>query len=152
MASAAPPVPQPAVSVPTRPRQRFPLVLVLALGVSLFVFTPLTMLSLHQEVVSVQEGPSVTVDIVADGLRFVPSVIHVPRGANVRINFANRDPSGTPHDLQTYGQRRDIHILAWPGENQPTVFKATDTLGRYAFICTIRGHSEAGMTGVIVVE
>jgi nitrite reductase (NO-forming) len=76
----------------------------------------------------------------------------VPAGANVRVDLVNEDRSGTPHDFQTFGQRRDARIVAWPGETRSVVFKAADRPGRYAFICTVRGHSAAGMTGVIVVE
>ncbi|MGH2369290.1 MAG: cupredoxin domain-containing protein, partial [Chloroflexota bacterium] len=108
--------------------------------------------SLRQEALSVREGPAVTVEIVADGMRFTPDVIRVPRGANVRIDFVNRDTSGTPHDLQTFGQRRDVRVIAWPGETRSTVFKAADQPGQYAFVCTVRGHSAAGHTGTIVVE
>jgi plastocyanin len=128
------------------------LVVLIALGISLFVVTPLALVSLRQEALSVREGPAVTFRIVADGMTFSPAEIRVPAGANVRIDLVNEDRSGTPHDFQTFGQRRDTRLVAWPGETRSTVFKASDNPGRYAFICTIRGHAEAGMAGTIVVE
>ncbi|HEX2033332.1 MAG TPA: cupredoxin domain-containing protein [Chloroflexota bacterium] len=128
------------------------LIALLILGGSLLLVTPAALLSLRQEAISVQGGPAVTVEIVSDGMRFVPDEIRVPPGANVRIDFVNRDPSGTPHDLQTFGQRRDVRVIAWPGETKPTVFKSADRPGRYTFLCTIRGHSAAGHVGTIIVE
>lgn len=146
--STAHPLPAPAA----RKRRGFPLIVWLVLGVSFLVFTPMTLISLRSEALSVQDGPALVVDLVADGMRFLPDEIRVPRDANVRVNFINRDQSGTPHDFQTTKQRRDVRVVVWPGENRPIVFKAASQPGRYAFICTIRGHSQAGMAGVIVVE
>ena len=124
----------------------------LALGASVLVLTPLTLVSLRGEALSVRSGPTVTVEVAAVGMRFEPSEIRVPAGANVRVDFVNRDPTGTPHDFQTLRQRRDVRVVAWPGEQRATVFKAADRPGRYPFICTLRGHSAAGMAGVIVVS
>ena len=128
------------------------LVALLIVGGSLLVFTPLTLVSLRAEALSVREGPAATVEVIAAGMRFEPVEIRVPAGANVRVEFSNQDPSGTPHDFQTLRQRRDARVVAWAGERRTIVFKAADRPGRYPFICTIRGHSAAGMAGVIVVE
>ena len=95
--------------------------------------------------------PSMTVNVVADGMRFSPAEIRVPAGASVAVEFANNDPT-TPHDFQTTRQYRDARVVLWPGERRSTVFIATDKPGRYSFVCTVRGHSEAGMTGTIIVE
>jgi hypothetical protein len=127
------------------------LIVLLALGVSLFVIAPLALINLRQEALSVQEGPALTLEVVADEAGFTPREIVVPRGANVRIDFVNRDPAN-PHDLQTFGQRRDVRVLAWPGETNSTVFKAADRPGRYTFLATIRGQAEAGYSGTILVQ
>jgi plastocyanin len=95
--------------------------------------------------------PAVTVEVIADGLRFMPAEFHVPAGASVRVDFSNTDPSG-PHVFETLGQYRDTRQVLWPGDKRTTVFIATDRPGRYPFVCSVRGHTEAGMTGVIVVE
>lgn len=147
----------PLVAAPSGVRRPSParryglLIAVLALGASLLLVTPFALLSLREEARSVQGGPALTVEIVADGMRYVPSEIRVPRAANVRIDFVNRDPA-SPHDLQTFGQRRDVRVIAWPGETRPTVFKSADRPGRYTFLCTVRGHADAGHAGTIVVE
>src|SRR5262245_9630102 len=76
------------------------LIILVTLGASVLVFTPLTLISLRQEALSVGNGPAVTVEVAADGMRFEPSEIRVPPGANVRIDYVNRDPTGTPHDFE----------------------------------------------------
>jgi plastocyanin len=150
--AAVPPTSRPRPAPPARPQRRAGLLIVLlALGVSLLVITPMALISLRQEAASVQGGPSVTIEIVAGESGYTPDEIRVPRGANVRLDFVNRDP-GAPHDLQTFGQRRDVRVIAWPGETRPTVFKAADRPGRYRFLSTIRGQASAGYAGTIVVE
>jgi Cupredoxin-like domain len=150
--ASAPPRP----AAPLRPatgasRRGALLIVLLALGVSLLVITPLALISLRQEALSVQEGPALTLEVVADEAGYTPREIVVPRGANVRIDFVNRDPAN-PHDLQTFGQRRDVRVLAWPGETSSTVFKSADRPGRYSFLATIRGQAEAGYSGTILVQ
>ena len=97
------------------------------------------------------EGLAVSFQVVANGQRYEPAEIRVPAGASVRIDLVNHDATSA-HDFQTFGQRRDTRVVAWPGETRSTAFRASDRPGRYAFICTIRGHSAAGHSGVIVVE
>jgi nitrite reductase (NO-forming) len=109
------------------------------------------MIGLRRDAQTLGAGPAVTVEVVADGMRFVPNEIRVPAGASVQVDFVNRDPT-TPHDFQTLGQYRNTRIVLWPGDKRTTGFLAADKPGRYPFICSVRGHKEAGMVGVIVVE
>jgi len=122
-----------------------------ALAFGVLVLAPLSLLAVRRTAIGEQTAGVTTVQIAAEGMRFVPDEIHVPRGATVKVEFTNRDPT-TPHDFQTYGQVGEAHVVAWPGETYTVYFKASPTPGRYPFICTVRGHSEAGMNGVIVVE
>lgn len=128
------------------------IVALLALGGSLFIFAPLTVLGLRRDALSVRDGPLATVEIVSDGMRFLPTEIRVHPGATVRLDLVNQDPSGSPHDIQTFGQRHNTRLIAWPGERRSTAFTASSKPGRYAFVCTLRGHSAAGHAGTIVVE
>lgn len=121
-----------------------------ALGVSLLGLAPLALGAIRRDAATLQT-PAVTVQVAAEGMRFVPAEISVPAGASVRVDFVNRDPT-SPHDFQTTRQYRDSRVVLWPNEQRNTVFIATDKPGRYAFICSVRGHAEAGMTGTIVVE
>ena len=128
------------------------LIALLILGGSLLILAPLSLLSIRRDVQAMRAGPVLTVEVVADGMRFVPDQIRVPAGATVVVHLVNQDQSGTPHDFQTFGQRRDTRVLAWAGERRSTSFTATSRPGRYAFICTVRGHSALGMAGAIVVD
>jgi plastocyanin len=150
--AVVPPTRRPRPAPPARPQRRAALLITLiTLGISLLVVTPMALISLRQETASVLSGPSVTLEIVAGASGYTPDEIRVPRGANVRLDFVNRDP-GAPHDLQTFGQRRDVRVIAWPGETRPTIFKAADRPGRYRFLSTIRGRASAGYAGIIIVE
>ena len=122
----------------------------LILGVSLLGLAPVALAAFRRDAVTLSQT-TVAVDVVADGMRFVQSEIRVPAGASVRVDFANTDPT-TPHTFETLGQYRNTRQVLWPGEHRTTGFIATDRPGRYPFICSVRGHQEAGMTGVIVVE
>ncbi len=141
---------RPAVAEPAARRHAL-LIAVGALAVSLLAVVPATIVRLHQTALQERSAPVVTVEVTAEGMRFVPDEIHVPRGALVRIVLTNQDPL-SPHDLQTFGQRGDARVIAWPGETRTATFSAADRPGRYAFLCTLRGHADAGMKGVIVVE
>ncbi len=44
----------------------------------------------------------------------------------------------------------DVHIAAMPGQSGELVF-TPEQAGRYAIICTITGHTEAGMAGTLTV-
>lgn len=133
-----------------RSRQQGLLIALLVLGVSLLGLAPLALTSLRRDVATLAQGPAVVVEVVADGMRFVPDEIRVPPGASVQIDFVNRDPA-SPHDFQTTRQYRNTRVVLWPGEKRSTVFISTETPGRYLFLCTLRGHSQAGMAGTIVV-
>jgi plastocyanin len=126
-------------------------VALVALGIGVLVLAPISLLTIRRNAIADQSAASVTVQVAAQGMRFAPSEIDVPRGATVKVEFSNQDPT-TPHDFQTFGQAGDAHVVAWPGETYTVYFKASATPGRYPFLCTVRGHSEAGMNGVIVVE
>lgn len=138
--------------VPPRQDKRSGLVIaLLPLAISLFVLAPLTLSGFRRDATTLSAGPTVTIEVVADGMRFLPSEIRVPARSSVQVDFANHDPA-SPHDFQTLGQYRDARVVLWPGETRTSGFIAAEKPGRYAFICTVRGHKEAGMVGVIIVE
>lgn len=121
-----------------------------ALGVSVLVLAPLALIALRRDAATLQQ-PAVVVEVRAVGMRFSPEGIRVPAGASVRVEFANDDPA-SPHDFTTMGQYRDARIVLWPGERRASGFIAAKTPGRYTFICSVRGHTEAGMVGTLTVE
>jgi plastocyanin len=121
-----------------------------ALTVSLLVLAPLALMGLRRDAATLQV-PAVTVEMSAEGMHFYPESFRVPAGASVRVEFVNNDPSSA-HDFQTTGQYRDARIVVWPGERRAAGFISAKTPGKYMFICTVRGHTEAGMVGTLIVE
>jgi uncharacterized cupredoxin-like copper-binding protein len=153
MTTGAPPIP---LTVPrktvARPTRRGGLVVALiALAVGVLGLAPVTVLAIRRNAIAEQANPAVTLHLSAGNLRFAPAEIHVPAGSVIRVDFSDDDPT-SPHDFQTFGQLADTRVVAWPGENRAVYFKSAAQPGRYPFICTLRGHADAGMTGVIVVE
>ena len=114
------------------------------------MLAPLALIALRRDAATLQQ-PALVVEVKAVGMRFAPEGMRVPAGASIRIDFSNDDPS-SPHDFTTTGQYRDTRVVAWPGEQRTTGFIAAKTPGRYTFICSVRGHTEAGMVGVLIVE
>jgi plastocyanin len=145
---ALPPATLPPRTRPA-PRRSGLLVALLALAASGAGIAPFALTRLRQDAATLQQ-PALTVEVAAEGMRFVPDEMRVPAGKSVAVRFVNRD--NQPHDFQTTRQYRDARQVLWPGERRDTMFIAADKPGRYAFICTLRGHAEAGMVGTIVVE
>lgn len=81
----------------------------------------------------------VTVDVVAEQMRFTPDRIEVPRGTKLVVNLTNRDDK--VHDLRIgdgYSGRLN------PGESSAAYFGEfnVDTRGW----CDVAGHKTMGMT------
>ena len=76
-------------------------------------------------------------------------VLRVPAGVKVGLTVVNGD--GVEHDLtiDVLGLHSD-HV-AVKGESSSIAFTA-ETPGAYPYYCTLPGHREAGMEGVLVVE
>jgi plastocyanin len=85
--------------------------------------------------------------VVATEFSFAPNRVEVPAGASVRLTFVNRGWS--PHDFVIEGIP-DVHLNARPGRSVSTTFTASVS-GTRPFLCTLPGHSVAGMKGSLVV-
>lgn len=95
---------------------------------------------------------SVTVDLVAENIAFDKSVITVPSGAHVTVNFVNRD-SGVPHTFSVYetsaAQKVIFRGQAVTGLGKIKYdFDAPIDPGTYFFRCDIHPSQ---MTGQFVV-
>ena len=78
---------------------------------------------------------------------FQPDRLAIDAGETVNLTLVN---TGTlVHDLTI--PQLDIHLIAAPGETATTGLEVTKA-GEYQVLCTVPGHAEAGMTGMIVVE
>jgi Cu+-exporting ATPase len=86
--------------------------------------------------------------VVATGLRFSPTTMTAGPRELIRIELVNRD--GILHDWAV-PQVAGAHVAAAPGTVGQAVFR-TPGPGQYAIICTVEGHQEAGMTGLLIVQ
>ena len=94
---------------------------------------------------------SVTVEIAAENMAFDTSTITVPAGAEVTMNFDNRD-DGIPHNVAVYtdsSAAKEIFvgdIITGP-ERATYTFTAPETPGTYFFRCDVH----PSMNGAFIV-
>jgi plastocyanin len=93
------------------------------------------------------------VKIVATDLKFTPATIQAKVGQPIKVTFENKGV--IEHDLTFPTLKADkpagaLKVVARPG--QTATLELTPTAkGTYEYVCTIPGHKEAGMKGVITV-
>ncbi|MCE5338314.1 MAG: PQQ-binding-like beta-propeller repeat protein [Methanomicrobiaceae archaeon] len=98
-------------------------------------------------------GGTTTIDLTAENIAFDQSTITVPAGANVTVNFNNKD-SGIPHNFAVYTDSSAAEkifvgeIITGPATTTYT-FTAPSTPGTYFFRCD--DHPQQ-MTGDLVVQ
>jgi uncharacterized cupredoxin-like copper-binding protein len=89
------------------------------------------------------------VAITASNYRFQPADVTVRAGEWVIVEVANLDP--VVHDWMLEGVP-NVSVPARPGQTARLRF-VLDTPGTYMVMCSIPGHAEAGMVGMLnVVE
>lgn len=102
--------------------------------------------------------------ILADDYSFSPSHTEIKAGEMVKITLDNIGK--VEHDIEIIGLEAEIeeqssshdhgqtnnqlHLHSFPGEKQNISFTAY-TPGTYRYICTLPGHEELGMTGLIEI-
>jgi uncharacterized cupredoxin-like copper-binding protein len=108
-----------------------------------------------------------TIEVLAENVRFRPDVIEVPAGRMVTLRLKNLD--ATEHDLEV----RDLVPTSisgggHEGHGEPirltkvvavhadasgtaTIKFQADKKGTYEIVCTIPGHEQAGMVAHLVV-
>ncbi|WP_040980537.1 MULTISPECIES: plastocyanin/azurin family copper-binding protein [Oceanobacillus] len=100
--------------------------------------------------------------VQAEEYTFLPSDIEIKAGEMATIILENTGE--TEHDLEIIGMEAEIeeqpssnnhthtnnqiHLHTYPGERKEVSF-TTNTPGTYRYICTLPGHEESGMTGMI---
>jgi len=111
------------------------------------------------------ETSRATVDIEMLEFAFRPRTIHLKVGIPVRLTLRNRGQiahqleSGYLHRVNVRILNDALHVEAPgldfarlnPGGSAPLEFLPRRK-GRFAFACTIEGHREAGMTGIMEVR
>lgn len=100
----------------------------------------------HQPASPVAEGAR-HVEVRATPFAFAPAEITATAGEDLAIVLTAKD--GAEHDFTV--DELDTHVAAKPGETAIGGLRA-DEPGRYTFYCSVPGHRQAGMEGVLVVE
>jgi Cu+-exporting ATPase len=88
-----------------------------------------------------------TVTVVAKDVRFQPADVMVTAGEWTLLEFRNDDP--VVHDWMVEGVP-NLEAIARPGQTATLRF-VLDKPGTYMVMCTVEGHAEAGMVGMLTV-
>lgn len=120
-------------------------------------------------------SPGNSEKIIAREMKFEPQEIHAAKGVLLRVTLENR---GTVlHDWNVSGLKAEnpagpaaghsghldhghpsegasaagLHAMAEPGQSSALSFKPLES-GRFEFYCSVPGHREAGMKGILIVH
>jgi plastocyanin len=99
------------------------------------------------------QSPSSTVQmqkVTVEGseFAFTPSTITAKKGQALKITFKNT--GAFPHNLTI----SDLNVKTktiQPGEQDAVQF-TPDKTGQFSFVCTVPGHADKGMKGILTVE
>ncbi len=86
------------------------------------------------------------VPVTARSMEFDPAQLTVEVDEAIAIVLTSDD---SVHDLTV--DELDLHVSAEAGETAVGGFRAVEP-GRYMFYCSVEGHRDAGVEGVVVVE
>ena len=87
-------------------------------------------------------------EVTAEDFRFSPAEVTVRAGEWVSVSFTNHD--AVVHAWRVEGIP-NVDVAARPGQTATLRF-VLDEPGTYMVMCSIPGHAEAGMVGMVVVE
>lgn len=88
-----------------------------------------------------------TIEVEATEFAFQPDQLVVDTGEAINLTLINK---GTlVHDLSI--PELDVHLVAQPGQTTTTGLEVTEA-GEYRMLCTVPGHADAGMIGLITVQ
>jgi plastocyanin len=88
-----------------------------------------------------------TIEVEATEFAFQPDRLVIDAGGTVNLTLVNR--GGLVHDLSI--PELDVHLVAASEETTTTGLEVSEA-GEYPMVCTVPGHAEAGMIGLIVVQ
>lgn len=76
------------------------------------------------------------------------TIVKIPLAGEVIMSM----PAGEmgDHDMDHMTEHPDLHVVAASG-SRSTIEFVPSTPGEYVFYCTVSGHREAGMEGVLVI-
>jgi uncharacterized cupredoxin-like copper-binding protein len=78
------------------------------------------------------------------------SIMEIPHSGGVTMTMMDEDMD-MGHDMNHMSEMPDIHVAA-SQEASNTIEFIPSAPGEYEFYCTVSGHREAGMVGMLVVK
>ena len=111
-------------------------------------------------------APTLRTEISATELSFTPTQVTAKVGQPITVSFAN--VGAVEHDwavmnlpareVHASGEAHsdhddaapEVHVAAKPGRRAQLTF-TPDEAGRYTIVCTVPGHADAGMMGMLTV-
>jgi len=97
---------------------------------------------------AVAENGVLTIEATAQ-LAYVTHRATAPPG---QLTIRSPNPSGTPHNIAVEGPGGVNEVGDVVQDGGVSEVQATVRAGEYAFFCTVEGHREGGMEGVLTVE
>lgn len=101
---------------------------------------------------AVDDAPTATIRIKASEFKFAPAALSMRAGEATRIELEN--DGAVEHALIVAapdGKGDWIHLHAMASSTDAGTFRI-DQPGKYRVLCTVQGHTEAGMVGELVVQ
>ena len=80
---------------------------------------------------------------------FTPREVTVLAGQPVAVTVTNKGKIEHDFGIEALGVK--THTLIPPGKSAPLEFTPTKK-GSFEFVCSVAGHKEAGMKGVLIVK
>src|SRR5690242_18745736 len=88
---------------------------------------------------------------VGPGFVYSPANLTISVGDTVRFTFAQGAQHTATHGYWANCTRQDTPFFDFNGSSSSTATKVFTSAGTYEYICTVSGHCDAGMKGVINV-
>ena len=79
------------------------------------------------------------------------SILAMPHIGEIHAESNEMAGAMMGHDMSNMDVLPEIHMVAAPGGSSTIEFTPS-TAGEYEFYCTVAGHKEAGMRGLLVVK
>ena len=107
------------------------------------------------------EAPVVTLKLEMRDIAYGAEELRAPAGSVFAIEFRNRgviehdftieEFPGDAADIAQGDERYEVYVLLKRGESETLLLRVPES-GQIAFWCSVAGHREVGMEGVLVIE
>lgn len=111
-----------------------------------------TDLAFSADQMEVTAGQLVKITLTNEGaLEHDFSIMAMPHTGEIHVESNEMGGETMGHDMSSMDEQPEIHMAAAAGGSSTIEFTPS-TAGEYEFFCTIAGHKEAGMRGMLVVK